>query len=190
MSKSQQTKDLLLLHAQRLFWSRGFSNVSLREIARAAGADVALVSRYFGSKRGLFMATLESLPVLDAKEIRDVTSLIDFVVHAFCVAERDADTPPASAMILINAGDPEVGALVRQKYQENWQEPLQEILKDSSKAALFSASMLGMSVAEKTLHLSGIAEPDSADYERQLRTLLTAASGPLACNPIPRRPTR
>ncbi len=177
MSKSQQTKDLLLFHARRLFWTRGYSNVSLREITSSAGADVALVSRYFGSKKGLFVATLDSLPALDLEEIRDVDALIEFVVGAFCVAERSADGPSGSALILMNASDPEVGALVRQKYQENWQQPLEQILKDSGKAALFSASMLGMSVAEKTLCLNGIADPDSADYERQLRTLLNAASG-------------
>ncbi|MEM6901379.1 MAG: helix-turn-helix domain-containing protein, partial [Pseudomonadota bacterium] len=54
-----KTRDKLLLHARRQFWANGDSHVSLRQIASAAGVDVALISRHFGGKLGLFEATLD-----------------------------------------------------------------------------------------------------------------------------------
>lgn len=52
-------KDRLIEVAERLFAKRGFSGVSLREITREAGVDVALVKYYFDSKEGLFDALLQ-----------------------------------------------------------------------------------------------------------------------------------
>ena len=57
-------------NACKIFWSKGYSNVSVREISNAAGVDVALIARYFGSKRGLFEATLENLTKIEAKDVQ------------------------------------------------------------------------------------------------------------------------
>ena len=175
MSKSDHTKSALLEHARALFWSRGYSNVALREIARAAGVDVALISRYFGSKQGLFEATLTDLPTLDPSQIRDANTLIDVIVGMFTSYPRDSAGPSPTALILMNAGDEDVGGIVRDAHRQNWQAPLEQILGDAGAAALFSAAILGMSVAEKTMHLDGIAEPGSPEYIAQLRQMLSAA---------------
>ena len=59
MGNAETTREKLLDAAREAMWRRGYANVGLREIARAAGVDVALISRYFGGKQGLFEATLE-----------------------------------------------------------------------------------------------------------------------------------
>lgn len=47
-----------LLHAAlALFAAKGFAKTSTREIARAAGANIAAISYYFGDKAGLYAAT-------------------------------------------------------------------------------------------------------------------------------------
>lgn len=190
MSKAQQTRDALRTQARNLFWTRGYSNVSLREISAAAGVDVALVSRYFGSKRGLFEATLADLPGIDSDAVSDVPTLIDAVVRLFAEAPRDGAHASPTALILMNAHDPEVGAAIRDLYNEKWQVPLSRIIGDPGRAALFSAAMLGVSVAEKSLHLAGIAPPGSACYAAQMRALLNAAVGMRdAERPDPEPPT-
>ncbi|AYQ27948.1 MULTISPECIES: CerR family C-terminal domain-containing protein [unclassified Polaromonas] len=46
-----------LLHAAlRLFSEKGFAKTSIRDIAQAAGANVAAISYYFGDKAGLYKA--------------------------------------------------------------------------------------------------------------------------------------
>ena len=50
------TRDLILDAAEHLFSKHGFYGVTIREVAREAGVDTALVHYYFGAKRALFDA--------------------------------------------------------------------------------------------------------------------------------------
>ena len=50
------TRDLILDAAEDLFSKHGFYGVTIREVAREAGVDTALVHYYFGAKRALFDA--------------------------------------------------------------------------------------------------------------------------------------
>lgn len=52
------TREDILRVARRRFLDDGYQRVTLRSIATEAGVDVALVSHYFGSKSGLFGATM------------------------------------------------------------------------------------------------------------------------------------
>mgnify|MGYP000945085000 FL=1 len=51
-----ETRDLILDAAEDLFSKHGFYGVTIREVAREAGVDTALVHYYFGAKRELFDA--------------------------------------------------------------------------------------------------------------------------------------
>ena len=175
MATGLNTKEKLLEEACNQFWSKGYSNVALRDIAGAAGVDVALVARYYGSKRGLFMATLDRVDSIDPAQFDTVDALVDAIVHLFVTTPRDSGAPSALGLILLNANDPEVGPDIRQAYQRKWQDAFDRIIGDPHRAGLFSAALLGMCVAEKALTLPGIAPPQSAAFEAQLRTLLNAA---------------
>lgn len=50
------TRDTITAAAARLFAAQGFDRTSLRQVAREAGVDPALVSHYFTSKAALFVA--------------------------------------------------------------------------------------------------------------------------------------
>ena len=175
MSKSEITKEALLLQGRRLFWSRGYSNVSVREIAKAANVDVALISRYFGSKLKLFEATLELIDTVDPAVVSNREELIDMVVNLFVTTPRNTGNPSPITMMLLNAGDSEVGEMVKNAHRTKWQSGLDEIIGSQEQAALFSAALLGFSVVEKSLNLPSIPEPQSKEYELQLRHLLNSA---------------
>jgi AcrR family transcriptional regulator len=83
-ASASATREAIARAARRLFNHRGFAGTSVRQIASQAGADPALVIRYFGSKERLF---LETVPVegrfdhvtngpLDGLGERLVTSLL------------------------------------------------------------------------------------------------------------------
>lgn len=55
---STASEDILRI-ARRRFLADGYQRVTLRSIAAEAGVDVALLSHYFGSKSGLFGATMQ-----------------------------------------------------------------------------------------------------------------------------------
>lgn len=54
--KAGETREAILDAAENLFSKHGFYGVTIREVAREAGVDTALVHYYFGAKRGLFDA--------------------------------------------------------------------------------------------------------------------------------------
>ena len=57
---NDSSRARLLRAAERLFADRGFRNVTVREICRAARANVAAVNYHFGDKLGLYRQVLQS----------------------------------------------------------------------------------------------------------------------------------
>jgi AcrR family transcriptional regulator len=58
--KDRETQDRLLQAAARLFAARGFSKVTVRDIALKAHANVAAVNYHFGDKAALYEAVLKA----------------------------------------------------------------------------------------------------------------------------------
>jgi AcrR family transcriptional regulator len=149
--------------------------VSVREIAKAAGVDVALIARYFGSKLGLFEATLGTLKKIDPDDFPTSDKLVDVFVEMFANAPREGVEASPISMILLNANDSEVGKVVAKVQFEYWQSGLEKIIGSRSQAALFFAAMMGFSVAQKILHLDGIAKLGSDEHRVQFRHMLATA---------------
>lgn len=53
------TKEKIVDQAQKLFASKGYNGVSVREIAMVAGVNVSSISYHFGGKRNLYLRCLE-----------------------------------------------------------------------------------------------------------------------------------
>lgn len=58
-SGESTARDDILEAARKLFSNNGFDRTTLRAVADNAGVDPALISHYFGNKRGLFVAAVE-----------------------------------------------------------------------------------------------------------------------------------
>ena len=56
---AQASRRALLEAADALFDERGYDATTVREIGERAGVDAALIARYFDSKEGLYLATLQ-----------------------------------------------------------------------------------------------------------------------------------
>ena len=52
--RERETRQRLIESATRLFAERGFAKVTVREICKAARANVAAVNYHFGGKNGLY----------------------------------------------------------------------------------------------------------------------------------------
>ncbi|HEX3644128.1 MAG TPA: CerR family C-terminal domain-containing protein [Vicinamibacterales bacterium] len=60
MSRDTETRERLLRAAERLFADRGFKKVTVRDICRAARANVAAVNYHFGDKLGLYREVMQA----------------------------------------------------------------------------------------------------------------------------------
>lgn len=58
--RDRETRERLLESATRLFAERGFAKVTVREICKAARANVAAVNYHFGGKTGLYQEIVQS----------------------------------------------------------------------------------------------------------------------------------
>src|SRR5436190_15287396 len=58
--RDRETRERLLRSAAQLFADRGFKRVTVRDICRAAKANVAAVNYHFGDKLGLYREVLQS----------------------------------------------------------------------------------------------------------------------------------
>jgi AcrR family transcriptional regulator len=82
----EQTTTAMLDAAERLFAERGFTAVSVRDIAAAAGVSHALVHRYLGSKEQVYKAMLGRRETV----IRDAAPVDDDLIEATKLMLREA----------------------------------------------------------------------------------------------------
>ncbi|MEP3048872.1 MAG: TetR/AcrR family transcriptional regulator [Roseibium sp.] len=177
MGNSDITRDKLIAAATQAFWEQGYSNTSLRKIAQVASVDVALISRYFGGKLGLFKATLTK--ALDWPElVSPDNDPVEVVIEKYANPESDAHQTSFIRMIVMNANDPQVGELVRQTLRDKLFDPLEARMggqKASTRLAMFIAVVIGASMVRQSLQLPGMAAVEPDVYARQLRHMIEAA---------------
>ncbi|MFM2206509.1 MAG: hypothetical protein RL213_484 [Bacteroidota bacterium] len=65
-------RNLLLDKAEELFSEHGFEGTSVRQLAGAAGVNVAMISYYFGSKEKLFDALVEDRTAAIRDRLKDL----------------------------------------------------------------------------------------------------------------------
>ena len=69
-ASAARTREALLDAAEALFAERGYRGTSLEEIATAAGVSRGLPGYVFGSKEGLYRATLERVVMRQAEALK------------------------------------------------------------------------------------------------------------------------
>ena len=96
------TRRLLLEAARRRFAHQGYAATTVREIADDAGVNVALISRYFDSKEGLFEACLPTAVDELTHAVGDVTQLSEVSgAIAQQIAGLDSEGHPNQIMLML-----------------------------------------------------------------------------------------
>src|SRR5262249_15879904 len=75
--RSEQAKARLLEAAVRIFGDKGLKGATVREIAKAAGQNVAAITYYFGSKEKLYDIIIEGIVCQFHHALRDILEQID-----------------------------------------------------------------------------------------------------------------
>lgn len=159
---AETTRTAILEAARAAFTRHGFDGVGLREIAAAAGANVALVNRYFGSKQGLFeeavttAITMSSLFPVSREEFCE--RLILQTLHNWPPERVQFD--PTRAM-LRSSGNDQAEQLIRQGINTQLIAPLANWFggeDGETRAGMIMALVAGIAILRDVLALSALTE--------------------------------
>ena len=143
----------------------------MREIAAAAGVDVAYVHRTFGSKKRLF-ADAVSAAVKPTELFEGSPENIPVTLAWDVVATRGTRAKGLD-IILNSMASREAGPIVRDFYANEAVKPLAEKLGVSEMhAALIAALITGVATLRNVVGLAPLGEPAGGDLERLLAHLI------------------
>ncbi|MFJ2959406.1 TetR family transcriptional regulator [Streptomyces sp. NPDC087270] len=184
---ASDTRGAILAVARQKFLEHGYQAVTLRAIADEAGVDVALISYYFGSKRGLFGAAM----ALVANPADVLTRVLDGdpatfslrALRALVTIWDSSDTRPAlEAMVRSAAADEALAALLREMLEREVFGRIAERIGGAhaqARAMAFGAQMAGIIMTRYVLRLEPIASMSVDDIVRHFGpSLRLALQGP------------
>ncbi len=161
----EATRAAILESGLRMFTQHGYGGVGVREIGEVAQADKALITRYFGSKAGLFAqavpARFDPAALLDGDRSEFGRRVATHIVEHN--AGKDLDPMIATIRSL---SDPEACELLRQGLEERFISVVAQWLdtEDAARrAAILTAQLLGLSIAVNVLALQPLTEISQDD---------------------------
>ncbi|MBB4744933.1 AcrR family transcriptional regulator [Actinoplanes octamycinicus] len=179
-----RTRQLLLDAARRRFATAGYAETTVRHIADDAGVNVALISRYFDGKVGLFEAALKA----SFEELRAAAGEVDPNRVPETIAEQiigqSGDTGPSSALLLIlrSSGDQHADE-IRLRFLQMFAEKLakaallQGATPDILRAQILLATAIGVTLLRAT-HLEPLASTSAQSLTAPIAEVLKALFQP------------
>src|ERR1700722_5811454 len=126
---AEATRAAILEAAKAQFARLGYDRAALRDIAAEAGADVALIKRYFGGKEALFTEALKASFKSDRlKDWTRATFAGDVAEMMAGVARADEARTQGFQFLLRAAPSPTTAPLLNVAIQERFLEPIREWL--------------------------------------------------------------
>lgn len=169
------SRERILDAAIEHFAKNSYDETGLRDIATAAGMDVAYVHRLFGSKRRLFAETVSA--AVNPRELftgpaEDLPRLLawDLLAHR-------GRRIQAIEIIVRSMGSREAGPIVRDFMMRECIDPMSESLEDdATKAAIVGAIVTGVATLRNVIGLDPLREAEGGRLERLLAHVFEAAT--------------
>lgn len=180
-------RDAILVVARARFLADGYNRVTLRSIADQAGVDVALISYHFGSKHGLFGASMylpANPPDILAQALTGPLATVPERIVRAVVSTWDDPERGGALRALAQAAltDPDVGRLFREMAEREMITRIAERIggADAPRRAAVAASQLaGLIFMRYVLRLEPLASMTADELAARLApTLRAALAGP------------
>ncbi|HWK41864.1 MAG TPA: TetR family transcriptional regulator [Croceibacterium sp.] len=173
------TKQAMLHAAHKRFLRESYENVGLRDIAGDVGVDVALVSRYFGSKEELFQAVLH---VAEKGEILppeiSQAEIPAYLAQMFAQQDTDGSDHVERLLIMLRSvSSPTASAIVREALRKDVLRPFADRLGGECaemRASSLMAVWMGMTIMRTMMAVEPLCQ-GAADVESRIRRLFEAA---------------
>lgn len=180
------TRGQILDVARRRFLAEGYQAVTLRSVAAEASVDVALISYYFDSKKGLFGAALGLVAnppeILAAALPGDPATRPERVLHALLATWDDADRG-AELRLLVGAAtqEPDLARLLAEVFEREMFARIADTLHGphrEQRAAAMGVQLAGVVFTRYVLRVEPVASMSVDELVRHLRPGLNAALHP------------
>jgi AcrR family transcriptional regulator len=168
---SSRSRQKILDVARLAFPANGYTETSLRGIARDAGVDPSLIVQLFGSKAGLFAAVVEW--PFDASDIAAKVQEVpaervgEFAARRFISHwDRDEHRNPVLSLILAALADPAAAAMFREFITVNLTLPVVERVgadQPQLRAALLASQLIGFGLSRYVLDFDALASASSEE---------------------------
>jgi len=172
------TRSRLLACARQCFLQESYDNVGLREIAGAAGVDVALIGRYFGSKEELFRAVLAK-DEDHWDELAQAEDLPNYLASMVSSDDsQDAEHVERLLIMLRSAASPTASGIVRSAFSNDVLQPFSKVLKGPQaemRAATALSVLMGTSIVRTIMKLEQAYKCESEIICRKLTEMLKVA---------------
>ncbi len=182
------TRDAIITAARRQFGELGYDRTSMRQVAKEAGVDPALVSHYFGTKPRLF-AEAADLP-FEGKEV--IPRLLvngpegageQLARFALGVLEQEGGRGPVMSVVRAATAEPAAAEMIRERLTEHILLPLAEQVGAGDaayRACLAMSQVVGLVMARYVVRIEPLASAAPDDVAADLaRTLQAYLAGPL-----------
>lgn len=176
------TRLAMLAAARARFLQESYENVGLRDIAGDVGVDVALVSRYFGSKAELFREVLRDGKDTEDKLPPDLHSeeLPRYLASALLSQTSESDRRHAehSLIILRSASSPQAAEIVREALRGDILLPLAERLGGAdadARASLAMAIWMGTTILRTVMQVQPFCDQNCGATQDRLERLFATA---------------
>jgi AcrR family transcriptional regulator len=150
-----ETRNRLLQAARRLFASANYVSVGIREIGAEAGVNPALISRYFGSKRNLFLEVASILNDEGNAALPEVSPLERTTLAMSGILSDGAHSAWVTdfRITALSALDPHVSDVMTATY-DKVREQIMEVLpgeQAATRAELILAQLMGAALVVNLL---------------------------------------
>lgn len=159
---SARTRQDLLDAAAELFGERGYEKTTTREIGDRAGADPALIARYFGNKAALYLATLPTDDTgSELADIADPARIGDLIARV-----GQLGSGPVLQAVMRAHDDATVQAAASDRVDKRLTEGLERRMRESGlssprlRAQLAAAALSGIALGRVAGTLEELASAD------------------------------
>jgi AcrR family transcriptional regulator len=178
---AEATRAAILGAALGQFTRLGYDHVSLRDIASEAGADVALVKRYFGGKEGLFLEALKASFKPDRLKAWNRATFAHDVAVMMADNVRSDEAGAHSFQFLLRAAtSPTTAPLLNVAIQERFLGPIRDWLggEDApARARVLAAIYIGFLV-ERLIRDEPLQGPEREAFIDRAASVLEATVRP------------
>jgi AcrR family transcriptional regulator len=165
-----ESKQRILETAREMFRERGYAGTTVRAVAAGAGVDPAMVFYFFGTKQGLFGATVDmsaaAPPAIESMFAGGLDGIGHRIVQTLVANLDDSSRTPLAMFARSTSTEGQSETLMREFIDREITDRLAELIGTPDariRASVVNVQILGLTVARYIVKIEPIASASPED---------------------------